>query len=110
MLSGRMLKSLIITVIITNVSIALFWILAALFSASQTYTQDSLDGGSARRQGATYRTAQTYNKHTQTYLLRAGFKLKTPAFERAKTVHALDLATSLMGIGGSSMINFLMIT
>jgi hypothetical protein len=40
----------------------------------------------------THRTAKTQNKHTQTSMPRVGFEPTIPAFERAKTVHALDRA------------------
>jgi hypothetical protein len=36
--------------------------------------------------------AQTQNKHKQTSMPRVGFESTIPAFERAKTVHALDRA------------------
>jgi hypothetical protein len=39
-----------------------------------------MDGGSARRKDATC---------TQTFMAQAGFEPTIPAFERAKTVHAL---------------------
>jgi hypothetical protein len=40
---------------------------------------------------------QTQNKHKQTSMPRVGFELTIPAFEQAKTVHALDRATIVMG-------------
>jgi hypothetical protein len=52
-----------------------------------------LDGGSARHKTATY----TQNKHTQTSMLLVGFEPTTQIFERAKTVHALDRAASVIG-------------
>jgi hypothetical protein len=53
---------------------------------------DSLDGGSARREAATYRKTQTLNKRTRTPMPWVGFAPMIPVFERAKTVHALDSA------------------
>jgi hypothetical protein len=47
---------------------------------------------------ATHRTTQTQNKRTQTSMPRAGFKPAIPAFERAKTVHALERAATVIGI------------
>jgi hypothetical protein len=41
---------------------------------------------------------QTQNKHKQTSMPRVGFEPKIPAFERAKTVHALDRAGTMIGI------------
>jgi hypothetical protein len=37
-----------------------------------------------------HRQTQTQNKRTQTSILRVGFEPTIPAFERAKTVHALS--------------------
>jgi hypothetical protein len=61
---------------------------------------DSFDGGSARRKAATcaHRTAQTQNKRTQTFMSQVGFEPTIPVFERAKTVHALDRASTVMGL------------
>jgi hypothetical protein len=44
-----------------------------------------------------YRTAQTQNKHTQTSILEVGFELTIPVFERAKVVHVLNRATTVIG-------------
>jgi hypothetical protein len=38
---------------------------------------------------STHGTIQTQNKRSQTSMLRMGFELTIPLFERAKTVHAL---------------------
>jgi hypothetical protein len=43
---------------------------------------------------------QTLNKHKQTSMPRVGFEPTIPAFERAKTVHALDRAVTVIGIEG----------
>jgi hypothetical protein len=40
---------------------------------------------------------QTQNKHKQTSMPRVGFEPAIPAFERAKTVHALDRAATVIG-------------
>jgi hypothetical protein len=45
----------------------------------------------------THRTTQTQNKRTQTSTPRVGFEATTPVFERAKTVHALDRAATVIG-------------
>jgi FAD synthase len=37
------------------------------------------------------------NKHTQTSMLRVGFEPTIQAFERAKTVHTLDRAATVIG-------------
>jgi hypothetical protein len=42
---------------------------------------------------ATHRATQT-----QTYMSQAGFERTIPAFERGKTVHALDRAAAVIGI------------
>jgi hypothetical protein len=44
----------------------------------------------------THRTTQTQNKRTQTYMPRVGFETMIPAFERAKTVNALDRAATVI--------------
>jgi hypothetical protein len=46
----------------------------------------------------THRKTQTQNKRTQTSMPRMGFETTIPEFERAKTVHALDRATIVIGI------------
>jgi hypothetical protein len=45
----------------------------------------------------THRTTQTQNKRTQTSMPRVGFEPATLVFEQAKTVHALDRATTVIG-------------
>jgi hypothetical protein len=44
----------------------------------------------------TNRTTQTQNKRTQASTLQVGFELTIPVFERAKTIHALDRATTVI--------------
>jgi hypothetical protein len=46
----------------------------------------------------THRTAQTQNKRIQTSMTRVGFEPTVPAFERAKIVHALDGAGTVIGV------------
>jgi hypothetical protein len=46
----------------------------------------------------TRRITQTQNKRTQTSMPRVGFESTIPVFERAKAVHALDLAAIVIGI------------
>jgi hypothetical protein len=50
----------------------------------------------------THRTTQTQNKRTYLSMPRVGFESTIPAFERAKTVHALDRAATLIGINYGS--------
>jgi hypothetical protein len=45
----------------------------------------------------THRATQTQNKCTQTSMPWIGFEPTTPVFERAKTVHALDSAATVIG-------------
>jgi hypothetical protein len=45
-----------------------------------------------------HRTAQTQNKGTQTSMPQVGFEPMIPVFERAKTVHALDSAATVIGL------------
>jgi hypothetical protein len=42
-------------------------------------------------------TAQTQNKRTQTFMPQRGFEPTIPVFERAKTVHGLDCAGTVIG-------------
>jgi hypothetical protein len=44
----------------------------------------------------THRTAQTQNKRTQIFVPRVEFKSTITVFERAKTVHALDRAATVI--------------
>jgi hypothetical protein len=44
-----------------------------------------------------HKTAQTQNKCTQTSMPQMGFEPPIPVFERAKTVHALDRAATVVG-------------
>jgi hypothetical protein len=43
------------------------------------------------------RTAKTQNKGTQTSMHKVGFEPRIPVFDRAKTVHALDRAATVIG-------------
>jgi hypothetical protein len=45
----------------------------------------------------TRRTTKTQNKRTQTSMPRVEFEPTIPVFERAKTVHALDCAATVIG-------------
>jgi hypothetical protein len=45
----------------------------------------------------TYKTTQTQNKRIQTSMLQVGFEPTIPAFGRAKNVHALDRAVTVIG-------------
>jgi hypothetical protein len=60
--------------------------------------QDSLDEWSARRKAGTYTQGNTNTERTQTSMPRVGFEPTIPAFERAKTVHALDGAATTTDI------------
>jgi hypothetical protein len=44
-----------------------------------------------------HRTVQTQNKRTQTFMPQVGFEPTIPVFERAKTFHALDYLTTVIG-------------
>jgi hypothetical protein len=50
----------------------------------------------------TRRTTQTQSKRTQTSILRVGFELTIPVFERAKIVHVLYRATTVIGLDQTS--------
>jgi hypothetical protein len=64
-------------------------------SWSRTQTVGLLGRGSTRRKAATCTQRKT---QTQTFIPWVGFEPKTPVFERAKTVHALDRAAAVIGI------------
>jgi hypothetical protein len=64
-----------------------------------------LDGGSARRKVATGHHKQ--NKRTQISIPRVGFEPTIPVFEWAKIVHALDRATTVIGLISVYRINIL---
>jgi hypothetical protein len=55
-----------------------------------------MDGGSARRKAATY-TQDNANTELSHSMRPVGFEPTIPAFERAKTVHALDRAATVTG-------------
>jgi hypothetical protein len=45
-----------------------------------------------------HRATQPQNKRTQTFIPLVGFEATSPAFERAKAVHALDGAAAVISI------------
>jgi hypothetical protein len=45
----------------------------------------------------THRTTRTQNKRTQTSMPQAGFEPTILVFERAKTIHVLDRAATVIG-------------
>jgi hypothetical protein len=54
----------------------------------------------------THKTTQTQNKRTQTSMSCVGFEPTLPAFERPKTVHALDSADTVIGsLSHSTLLN-----
>jgi hypothetical protein len=84
-------------------STALCWPLAAFSVSWSFYTvgRTLLPGDQpVTRPLPTHRTAQTQNKRTQTSMRQVGFEPTIPVFERAKTVHALDSAATVIGIHG----------
>jgi hypothetical protein len=54
-----------------------------------------------------HRTTQTQKKRRQTSMPRLGFEPITPVFERAKTVHALDGAVTVIGGKSTSRCNII---
>jgi hypothetical protein len=82
-------------------STALCWALAALFSFVNLYAvgRTPWTGDlTVTRPQPTHRTAQTQNKRTQTSMPRVGFEPTIAVFERAKTVHSLDRAATVVGL------------
>jgi hypothetical protein len=51
----------------------------------------------------THRTTREQNKRTQASMHRVGFEPTIPVFERAKTIHALDSAASMIGVSKASI-------
>jgi hypothetical protein len=45
-----------------------------------------------------HRTTKTQNKRKQISMPRVGFEPMTPAFERAKMVHAIDHTATVIGV------------
>jgi hypothetical protein len=75
------------------------WILAAFFSFL-IYTQSVglLGWGISPSQGRYLHTEQhKQNKRTQTSMPQVVFEPTIPAFERAKTIHALDGTATVIG-------------
>jgi hypothetical protein len=72
----------------------LFFSFAIIFTVGMTpWTWDQ----PVARPLPTHRTTQTQNKRTQTSMPRVVFEPTIPAFERAKTIHALDRAATVIG-------------
>jgi hypothetical protein len=53
----------------------------------------------------TQRTTQIQNKRTQKFMPQAGFERTIPAFERAKTGHALDRSATVIGKFNTALAN-----
>jgi hypothetical protein len=51
---------------------------------------------------ATHKTIQTQNKRTQESMPRVGFEPTTPVFKRAKTIHTLRRAATVVGYNNST--------
>jgi hypothetical protein len=71
-----------------------------LFKFLDLFTQSVglLGRGISQSQGRCLHIGQyKQNKRTQTYMLRVGFEPTIPVFEKAKTVHTLDRAATVIG-------------
>jgi hypothetical protein len=76
------------------------WTLAAFFQFLNLYTDRRTPRTSDRpvaRPLPKQRTTQIQNKPIETSMSRVEFEPTIPAFERAKTVHALDRAATVIG-------------
>jgi hypothetical protein len=72
-----------------------FFSLLILYTADRTpWTGDQ----PVARPLPAHRTTQTQNKRTQATMLRMGFEPTIPVFERAKTVHTLDRAATVISL------------
>jgi hypothetical protein len=78
-----------------------FWIFCTVSKTPWTVDQP------VARPLPTLKTAQPQNKPTQTSMPRVVFESTIPAYERAKTVHALDLAAT--GTGGNEINRYICI-
>jgi hypothetical protein len=71
-----------------------FFSFLILYTAGRTrWTGDQL----VARPLLPHRKTQTENKRTQTSMPSVGFELTIPVFKRAKTVHDLDCAATVIG-------------
>jgi hypothetical protein len=75
------------------------WALASFSVSWSVHSRyDSLDGGSALCKAAAYTQGNTNTeKRKQTSMPLVGYEPTIPVFEWAKTVHALDRATTMIG-------------
>jgi hypothetical protein len=83
----------------THSSMALQWLWPLLQFRNLFYTDGRSPWTSDQpvaRPLPTHKTTQTQKKRTQTSMPRVGFEPTIPAFERAKTVHAVDRAASVI--------------
>jgi hypothetical protein len=72
----------------------LFQFLSLVYTGSRTpWTGDQ----PVARPLPAHTTAQTQNKRSHTSMSQVGFEPTIPVFERAKTVHALDGAATVIG-------------
>jgi hypothetical protein len=73
--------------------------LGRFFSSSFTQSVGLLGRGISPSQGCYLHTGQHKQiERTQTFMPQMGFEPTIPVFERAKTVHALDRATTAIGL------------
>jgi hypothetical protein len=82
-------------------STALCWALANFFQFFNLYTVGRTPWRGDQpvaRPLLTHRTTQTQTKRTQAFVPRVGFEPTTPMYERAKAVHALDRAATVIDL------------
>jgi hypothetical protein len=73
------------------------WTLSAFYTVGRTPFKGDQP---VARPLPTHRTTQTENKRTKTSMPLVGFEFTIPIFERAKTVHGLDRAETVIGKDG----------
>jgi hypothetical protein len=73
------------------------WPLGQLFNLYTVVRTPCTGDQPVARPLPTHRTTQTQNKRKQTSMPQVGFESTIPVFERAKTVHALDRVTTVIG-------------
>jgi hypothetical protein len=87
------------TFLISRSSTALCWTLADFSVSWSTQSVGLLGREISRSQGLYLHTEQHKHRiNAHTYLLEVGLEPMIPAFERAKRVHALDRAVTVIGM------------
>jgi hypothetical protein len=85
---------------VTGAAFIYLCLYSRFFSSRCFYTvgrSDWMGNQPVTRSLPAHRTVQTQNKRTQISMPQVGFEATIPVFERAKTLHALDRAATVIG-------------